>query len=54
LSLKARIGAETYMREEVVEKGLATPKLEELYNEYVKRISANGDKARFSDFDFLA
>jgi hypothetical protein len=48
LSLKARIGAETYMREEIVEKGMATSKIEEIYNEYVKRISANGDKARFS------
>ena len=42
------MGAETYMREQVVEKGMATPKIDEIYNEYVKRISANGDKARFS------
>lgn len=48
LSLKAQIGAEAYMREEVVGKGLVTPKKEEIYNEYVKRIAANGDKARFS------
>jgi hypothetical protein len=48
LSLHARIGAETFMREKIVEKGLATPKKEEIYNEYKKRIAANGDKTRFN------
>lgn len=48
LSLHASIGAETYMREEVVGKGSVTPKKEEIYKEYKKRIAANGDKERFN------
>lgn len=48
LSLKAGLGAEAFMLKEVVERGLVTPKKEEIYKEYMKRIAANGGKEKFS------
>lgn len=48
LSSSAAVGAEAFMREEVVKKGKLTPKKEEIYNEYQKRIAANGDRTRFN------
>jgi hypothetical protein len=48
LSGSAAVGAEAFMREEIVKKGELTPKKEEIYNEYQKRIAANGDRTRFN------
>jgi hypothetical protein len=48
LSGSAAVAAEAFMREEIVKKGELTPKKEEIYNEYQKRIAANGDKTRFN------
>lgn len=48
LSGSAAVGAEAYMREEVVKKGLITPRKQEIYDEYQKRIAANGEKTKFN------